>query len=392
MGSYGPAVIQNAAAAIGNGTDIGVVNLGTVAMQVTGTFSATITWEGTIDGTNWVSVYAVKAGTGALATTATTTGIYYIRTAALKRVRARISGWVSGTVTVTATGSTEDLDMPTGPLAAGTAIIGQVGIDQTTPGTTNAITVKAVAGAAAAHRSAIVAADVLAVPGTVTCTKLTGVGSATAGTYTVFVVAGNTYGRTTAKQGDTTVTTETTNLGVRAAFAAVTGATFYDLYMSTDGAAAKFVGRVTEAQRGTGIIISAQNTTSAGGTAGAVDIYVAGTGLAVNAGQLTLNVAYVPEGITAIDPSGAQNLDIDVLFSRTGDSVASALTLIPFYEDTTGTYAAGDPITLTFGGGAGTYYPNRQTLRLPCRGRKTVVVVASIAGTGASVTINAVAS
>src|SRR4029077_10901506 len=88
-------------------------------------------------------------------------------------------------------------------------------------------------GTATAHRTGVVAADVLAAPGTVTCTKLTGVGSAVAGTYTVFVVAGNTYGRTTATQGNTTVTTETTNLGVRAAFAQVPGATFYDIYMST---------------------------------------------------------------------------------------------------------------------------------------------------------------
>ena len=73
-----------------------------------------------------------------------------------------------------------------------------------------------------AHRSAVVAADVLAVPGTVTCTKQAG-GAATAGTYTVFVVAGNSHGRTLATQGNVTVVTETTNLTVRAAFAAVVG-------------------------------------------------------------------------------------------------------------------------------------------------------------------------
>ena len=265
-------------------------------------------------------------------------------------------------------------------------------IDQTTPGTTNAVVPRAVAAAAVSHRSAVVAADVLAVPGTVTCTKLTGVGSATAGTYTVFVVAGNTYGRTTAKQGDTTVTTETTNLGVRAAFAAVAGATFYDIYMSTAGAAATFVGRVTEAQRASGIIIDSQNHTTAGGTAGAVDIYVAGTGLAVNGGQLATNTAYTPELLTAIDPAGAQNLDLNVTFSRTGDSALAALTLIPFYAMSGGHYAAGDPMVLTFGGASGVYQSNRQTYRLPCRGRQAVVVVANIAGTGASVDLETVAN
>src|SRR5882672_1805522 len=58
------------------------------------------------------------------------------------------------------------------------------------------------------HRSAVIAADVVAVPGTVTCTKQAG-GSATAGTYNVKVVAVNAFGRTTPKTGNTTITTET---------------------------------------------------------------------------------------------------------------------------------------------------------------------------------------
>lgn len=259
-------------------------------------------------------------------------------------------------------------------LAAGTAVIGKI-LSGATPGTPTA------------HRAAVTAADVLAAPGVVTCTKLTGVGSATAGTYTVFVVAGNTYGRTTATQGNTTVTTETTNLGVRAAFAQVAGATFYDLYMSTAGAGALFVGRVTETQRASGIIINAVNGTTAGGTANAVDIYVVGTGLAVNGGQLAQNTAFAPESLTGIDPSGAQNLDINVTFSRTGDIAAGALVLIPFYAMSSSHYAAGEPIPVNFGGVATAYEALRQTFRLPCRGRTTVIVVASISGTSAAVDI-----
>lgn len=267
---------------------------------------------------------------------------------------------------------------------------GTFSLDQSVPGISNAVVSKVVASTAVVHRSGITSADVLAVPGTVTCTLLTGVGSASAGTYTVFVVAGNLYGRTTATPGNTTVATTGSNLGIRAAFAQVTGATFYDIYCSTDGAAAKFVGRVTEAQRASGIILTAVNTTGAGGTAGAVDIYVAGTGLAVNGGQLAQNYAYTPESITAINPLGFPNVDIDVLFSRTGDIVAPSLVLLPFYEDTSGTYASGEPITMLFGGATNAYYPNRQIFRCSTQGRKMVVAVASIAGTGASVTINTV--
>jgi hypothetical protein len=246
--------------------------------------------------------------------------------------------------------------------------------------------------AAAAYRLAQATADVVAVPGTVTCTLLTAVGSATAGTYTIFVVAGNAYGRTTAKQGNTTVTTATTNLGVRAAFALVTGATYYDIYMSTDGAAAKFVGRVLEAQRLSGIIINGVNTTTAGGTANAVDIYVAGTGLAVNGGQLAFNSAYIPPAllaspVTDIACTGYQYCDFDLAFSRTGDIVAPAFLLIPFLKDSLDSaYYAGQPFAPTFDGAGQSGSPLQQSLRVEVRGRTAVgLCLAAIAGTGAAV-------
>lgn len=252
---------------------------------------------------------------------------------------------------------------------------------------------KVSAAVAAAYRSAVVAADVAAAPGTVTCTLLSSVGSATAGTYTVFVVAGNVYGRTTATQGNTTVTTATVNLGIRAAFAAVTGATYYDIYCSVDGAAAKFVGRITEAQRASGIILTAVNTTGAGGTAGAVDIYVPGTGLAVNGGQLAQNTAYAIPA-TPVDCSGYQYVDFDLSISRTGDSVAPSLVVVPFYLNArTSTYQAGTPQSITFGGATTVYQPLKQRLRVETRGNAGMaLVVAAIAGTGASLDVDATLS
>jgi hypothetical protein len=235
------------------------------------------------------------------------------------------------------------------------------------------------------YRSAVNAADVVAAPGTVTCTKQAG-GAAGAGTYTVFVVAGNIYGRTTATQGNTTVTTETTNLTVRAAFAAVTGATFYDIYCSTDGAAAKFVGRITEAQRASGILITAVNVTGAGGVAGAVDIQVAGTGLAVNGGQLAVNTAYKIPTEGAMDCRDAQYVDFSLAFSRTGDIAALAVTVIPFFKNSDGAYDMGDPRVLFFGGVSGAYQSMKQRIRVEARGSGGVgLLVASIAGTGASI-------
>ena len=254
------------------------------------------------------------------------------------------------------------------------------------------IVTKMQAAVAAAYRSAIAAADVLSIPGTVTCTKQAG-GGATAGTYTIFVVAGNAHGRTTAKQGDATVTTETTNLTVRAAFAAVSGASFYDIYCSTAGAAAKFVGRITEAQRASGIKLTAVNTTGAGGTVGAVDIEVPGTGLAVNGGQLAQNTAYAIPA-TPVDCSGYQYVDFDLSLSRTGDIAAPALAVIPFFLNArTSTYQAGEPLTINFGGTLGAYGPMKQRVRVEARGNSGVaLVVASIAGTGASLDIDATLS
>ena len=248
------------------------------------------------------------------------------------------------------------------------------------------------AALAVAYRTAVVAADVIAAPGTVTCTKQAG-GSATANTYTVHVIAGNAYGRTTATAGNTTVTTETTNLTIRAAFAAVVGATFYDIYCSTDGAAAKFVGRITEAQRASGIKLTAVNTTGAGGTAGAVDIEVAGTGTAANAASNAVNTALsVPA--TPVDCSGYQYVDFDLTLTLSGDAAVPALTVVPlFYNARTATYQAGAPVALTFGGAAGAYNPLKQRTRVDARGNSGVALaVAAIAGTGASLAIDATLS
>lgn len=96
--------LQSAVAATGNGNALAVSGYGTVAAQVTGTFSATITWEITLDGTNWVSAQGFKTADAVVATTATTTGIYLVNTVGAKQFRARVT-WTSGTsVTVVALG------------------------------------------------------------------------------------------------------------------------------------------------------------------------------------------------------------------------------------------------------------------------------------------------
>lgn len=99
-------VMQSAAVATGNGTAIDCVSptygaLTTLTAQVTGITTATITWEATIDGTNWVAIQATNLNDGTEATTATANGLYRVVCLGLVKVRARISAWTSGTIYVT---------------------------------------------------------------------------------------------------------------------------------------------------------------------------------------------------------------------------------------------------------------------------------------------------
>jgi hypothetical protein len=94
--------LQVNAAATGNGATMPVLGSSTVSFQVSGTFSATVTFEGTVDEATWVILPAVNVATGAVAATATAAGVYQADCAAFGHVRARVSAYVSGSVTVVA--------------------------------------------------------------------------------------------------------------------------------------------------------------------------------------------------------------------------------------------------------------------------------------------------
>lgn len=93
------ATFQSAAGATGNGTAFDVAGLALVTVQVTGTFVGTVTFEGTIDGSNWIAILARSVVDGATATTATAPGIYQLPVAGLEQVRARVSAYTSGSIT-----------------------------------------------------------------------------------------------------------------------------------------------------------------------------------------------------------------------------------------------------------------------------------------------------
>lgn len=104
-GQVAKVVMQNAAAAEGNGTVLDVTTsaggLCTLVCQVSGTFSGTITWEATVDGTNWVATgFTAMSDESTVATTATAAGLFRKNVKGLMKVRARISTYASGNITV----------------------------------------------------------------------------------------------------------------------------------------------------------------------------------------------------------------------------------------------------------------------------------------------------
>lgn len=82
-------------------TVIGLPSPGAVAVQITGTLSATITFEATVDGTNWVAFNMVPAASATAASTATAVGAWSANTGGYAGIRARCSAYTSGSPVVT---------------------------------------------------------------------------------------------------------------------------------------------------------------------------------------------------------------------------------------------------------------------------------------------------
>lgn len=106
MSCYKTVTLQSAAVATGNGTAVECTPVSdgpyySLTAQVQGITTATVTWEGTVDGSNWVAIQATNLNSGAAATTATADGLFRLTVLGLRQVRARISAYTSGTITVT---------------------------------------------------------------------------------------------------------------------------------------------------------------------------------------------------------------------------------------------------------------------------------------------------
>jgi hypothetical protein len=97
--------MQSAATGNANGTGLSVGNYGTAIINVNCTVACsggtTINFEGTDSTGTYYSTVAFPVGGGAAVTTATTSGVFWVPTGAWTTIRARISGYSAGTITVT---------------------------------------------------------------------------------------------------------------------------------------------------------------------------------------------------------------------------------------------------------------------------------------------------
>jgi len=91
---------QSAATANGNGTVATVTGYGSVRFRVSGAFSATVNFEASMDGSAWDPLPVVNVATGERVTSTTAAGVYEADIVGVQAVRARISGYNSGDVTV----------------------------------------------------------------------------------------------------------------------------------------------------------------------------------------------------------------------------------------------------------------------------------------------------
>ena len=163
------------------------------SIQITGTWVGTLQFEATDDNINWLPINGIFAGTSIPGSTITANGLVRLTPGALAQIRIVAPVFTSGTATITmkasaAVGGT----FLNQSLTAGSNVIGKVGIDQTTPGTTNRVDVGVCAlptGAATEATLAAINNDNTAT-GSITTQNLVPAGVATANSAVEIILQG----------------------------------------------------------------------------------------------------------------------------------------------------------------------------------------------------------
>lgn len=104
----GVLTLHSAATATGNGATINMSLFTMAILQVIGSFNAVVTFEGTIDGTNWIGIALQDVSDTARVhkTTTNAPGAFVVDDMrGMVLIRARISTYTSGSITVVAQAS-----------------------------------------------------------------------------------------------------------------------------------------------------------------------------------------------------------------------------------------------------------------------------------------------
>lgn len=235
-----------------------------------------------------------------------------------------------------------------------------VRIDQTTPGSTNAIAVAPVRASGVLHRSAVVATDKCIVPTLVTkTTSPTGGLLVKSTTYYVAVAPGTSFG----SAGASNVLSQATGAdnpqthSITLTIPQVVGAEHYDIFCSVD-AAPKWIARITEAQRAAGdyqVQAYATVTTGGGNAAGTILLGTVGTGIQTTNAVFAANNAYVvPTPTAAIVCEGKSYVDLFIELTLTDLRSAPTLALMPLFKSgaADSAYYCGSPTTVPVMNGA----------------------------------------
>ena len=380
------ATLQNAVSASSPGSDMSVDGYGVATLQITGTFVATVTFYGSVNGTNFgvISAYDINLGINVLSTT--NTGLFEINCKGLNKIRAVVT-WTSGT-SITIVGKAEPFSGSIGSNVVNKNASGNEIFTDSNPGS---IKLTGSRGAVIAHRTAITTADKVPVI-TITAADQPATagsgGTLTAVSHGIGVAPGNSYG--SAGVSTLVTVTPTVNKSVDITIPQATSAEYYDIFLSTSTTAPLWVARVTETQRATGCAITAVATIGAGGSAGVVNVQVVGTGIASISAPFVANNAYITTGITSISCIGKIKAYIYVSLAITDLRSSPAIEITPFIQnnnsESTDWFQIEAQAIATLNGS--TNQPLKQVFVVDVNSaRNLAVLVNSISGQDASVNI-----
>lgn len=168
--------------------NIDVGSAGSMGIQISGTFSGTLTFEQSIDTTTFVTWAVYPNGSTTAVTTATAAGVWVGPTNGMRQIRVRFSSYTSGSATINVIGSSARLNIggsgavPAYPLV-GPSFTGQMlGPTNTCPAPSYSATGQLTTGMA-----------ITAAPGVVTCVGGTAVTTLTASSLTAAVPISGTH-------------------------------------------------------------------------------------------------------------------------------------------------------------------------------------------------------